>query len=280
MTHYYRLRNSRGGAHLFNFAMPGFEASIVASRYDGEILFEHCEPHHRILITLSGGTAMTYAEADGAAPVDRPDRAGSITIVPAGTRRSVRLRDGAMTLLSIALGPDFAADDGAGAEIRLAQNERDDWLWRAGGAFEAAAARGGEALECEGLALALARHLRRSSGTPGRVATGLAPAALGRIFALMRARLAENIGLSELADECGLSISAFGRAFRQSTGVTPHRYFTAMRVEQAKTLLRRRDLPLAAVASAVGYSDQAHFTTAFARHTGSPPARWRQIRLG
>jgi len=139
---------------------------------------------------------------------------------------------------------------------------------------------GGGTLECEALAIAMARHLRRLSGTPGRVATGLDPAALTRVLALMQDRLAENLSLLDLALESGLSISAFSRAFRHATGITPHRYFTVMRMRQAKALLRKRDLPLAGVADAVGYSDQAHFTTAFTRHTGMPPARWRQTLLG
>jgi AraC family transcriptional regulator len=103
---------------------------------------------------------------------------------------------------------------------------------------------------------------------------------LSRVLALMQDRLGENLSLSDLASESGLSVSAFGRAFRHTTGVTPHRYFTAMRMQQAKALLRKGSLPLAGVADAVGYSDQAHFTTAFARHTGMPPARWRQTLLG
>src|SRR5688572_21833137 len=157
MNHYYRLQNG-SGTELFRFAMSGFEANIVSSRYEGEILFEHCEPNHRILITLSGGTAMTHAKVDGAAPVTRPDRAGSVTIVPAGTRRSVLLKDGAMSLLSIAIAPDFSADGDPAAEVRLAQNDRDDWLWRAGAVFQDAAASGGGNLQCEGLALAMAHH--------------------------------------------------------------------------------------------------------------------------
>lgn len=278
MDYYYRLQNG-SGTEQFSFAMPGFTASIVTSRYVGEILFEHREPNHRILITLSGGTSVTYAEAQGAAPVDRPDTAGSVTIVPAGTRRSVLLRDGDISLLSMSMAPDFASESGAIAEVPLAQNDRDDWLWRAGAAFQNAAAAGGAALECEGLAVALARHLGRLSGTPKRVPTGLDPAALSRILALMQDRIGENLCLLDLASEAGLSISALSRAFRHVTGVTPHRYFTAMRMRQAKALLRKGSMPLAAVADAVGYSDQAHFTTAFARDTGMPPARWRQTLL-
>jgi AraC family transcriptional regulator len=275
VNHYYRLPNGRSAA-LFTFAMPGFQASIVKTRRMGETLFEHCEPNHRILITLEGGSVQTIAQVEGAPPVERPDCPGSITVVPAGTHRRVLLTDSRMSLLTLSIAPDFAADDDASA-IPLIQNGRDDWLWRAGTAFRSAAATGGAKLQCEGLALAIGRHLRRLPGKSRRVPTGLDPAALKRVLALMHDRIAENLSLADLAMESGLSISAFGRAFRHATGMTPHRYFTAMRMEWAKTLLRGKAVPLAFVAGAVGYSDQAHFTTAFARHAGLPPARWREL---
>lgn len=278
MSHYYRLQNGRGAA-LFTFSMPGFQASVVRTRHSGDTLFEHCEPNHRVLITLEGGTIQTFAEADGARPVSRPDQPGSITIVPAGTRRRVILTDSRMSLVSLAIAPDFAADDGA-TPIPLVQNGRNDWLWRAGAAFQGAAASGGGNLQCEGLAVAIARHLGRLAGASRRVPTGLDPAALKRVLDLMQARVSENLSLADLAGECGLSISAFSRAFRQATGMTPHRYFTAMRMEWAKTLLREKEAALAFVAGAVGYSDQAHFTSAFARHAGLPPARWREAHFG
>lgn len=257
--------------------MPGFAAKLVQSRQSGETLFEHCEPYHRIIITLEGASDATVAEVESGARVTRPDRAGCITIVPADTRRRVLLTNPALSLLTIAIAPDFAG--GAPADIPLVQNGRDDWLWRAGAAFQSAAEAGDAGLAHEGLALAIGRHVLRLGASPRRVATGLAPAALRRIIALMQDRLADTPSLGDLAGEAGLSVSAFGRAFRQSTGMTPHRYLTRLRMDQAKALLRRKALPLTHIAGAVGYSDQAHFTTAFARHTGLPPARWRQLNL-
>jgi AraC-like DNA-binding protein len=273
MTHYYRLHNGSGRA-TFRFAMPGFQANLVLSRRVGETVFEHCEPHHRIIVTLGGSTAETIAQAQGAQTVTRPDRAGSISIIPADTCRRVILKDPALSLLTIAIAPDFIED--APARPPLIQNGRDDWLWRAALAFEGAALAGGRELEHQGLAIAMARHLQRLGGGGRRLPTGLDPAALRRVIALMQERMAETLSLADLAGESGLSVSAFGRAFRQSTGLAPHRYFTALRMQHAKALLRRQGLALVQIAGVVGYSDQAHFTTAFARHTGLPPARWRE----
>ena len=273
MTHYYRLHNGAGRA-TFRFAMPGFEANLVLSRRAGETVFEHCEPHHRIIVTLDGSTAETIAEARGAPTITRPDRAGSISIVPAETCRRVILKNPALSLLTIAIAPDF--DEAVPIRPPLIQNGRDDWLWRAALTFQSAAKEGGRELEHQALAIAMARHLQRLGGAARRVPTGLDPAALRRVIALMQDRLAENLSLADLAGESGLSVSAFGRAFRQSTGHAPHRYFTGLRMQHAKSLLRREELALAQIAGVVGYSDQAHFTTAFARHTGLPPARWRE----
>lgn len=274
MDHYYRVQRGPG-RELFKFAMPGFQASIVKSSYIGETLFEHFEPNHRILVTLDGRTAITIAEAEGAATVNRPDRAGSVTIVPAGTSRKVLLKDGSLALLSMAIAPDFVSEPGAKTDVALVQNGRDDWLWRASTAFQGAAATGGVSLEYEGLALAVARHLRRRNRMSRRAPSGLDPAALRRVLALMNDRVTENLSLSELAAECGLSLSAFSRSFRQSAGMPPHRYFNAIRMARAEEMLRQKHVPLAVIAGAVGYSDQAHFTAAFSRSRGISPARWR-----
>ena len=47
------------------------------------------------------------------------------------------------------------------------------------------------------------------------------------------------------------------------------------RVERAKELLRHGDDTLAAIAAAVGFADQSHFTAAFRRETGLTPGRFR-----
>jgi AraC family transcriptional regulator len=276
MSHYYRLHNGSGRAD-FHFAMPGFRAALVLSETSGETLFEHCEPDHRIIITLAGGTDETIAETRGAATVRRPDRVGSITIVPADTSRRVVLKNPALSLLTIAIAPDFA--DGAPVPVPLVQNGRDDWLWRAGLAFRDAAAGEGD-LQRQCLAMIIGRHIQRHRGGGRRMRTGLDPLALRRIIALMQERIGDNLSLTDFAAECGLSISAFSRGFREATGMTPHRYLSGLRMQHAKALLSRKNLTLAYIAGVVGYSDQAHFTTAFARHTGLPPARWREQHFG
>jgi AraC-like DNA-binding protein len=106
---------------------------------------------------------------------------------------------------------------------------------------------------------------------------GLAPWQERRAKEVMDANLDGEISLGELANHCGLSISHFSRAFRQSTGTSPHRWLLNQRVEKAKRLLRDRQSPLSEVALACGFADQSHLTRVFTKLSGAGPAAWRRV---
>ena len=74
----------------------------------------------------------------------------------------------------------------------------------------------------------------------------------------------------------GLRERTFKRRFRGATGYTPVDYVQTVRVEEAKQMLERSDLPTDAIAHAVGYEDIAFFRRLFRRKTGVAPARYRQ----
>jgi AraC family transcriptional regulator len=106
---------------------------------------------------------------------------------------------------------------------------------------------------------------------------GLAPYQLRRAKELISANMNGEITLDLLAAECGLSVRHFARAFRQSTGVPPHRWLLMYRVEQAKELLRKPILSLSDVALSCGFADQSHFTRVFAAVVGTSPGAWRRM---
>lgn len=86
-----------------------------------------------------------------------------------------------------------------------------------------------------------------------------------------------GISLADLARECGLSVSQFRRAFRKTTGVAPHQWLLARRVERARILLVQSDLPLAEIALACGFASQSHFNSTLKRLTGISPGRLRRF---
>ena len=108
---------------------------------------------------------------------------------------------------------------------------------------------------------------------------GLAPWQLRRAKELMTANLATQVPLSWLAEECGLSVRHFARAFRRSTGVPPHRWFLAHRLEIAKEQLRDPLLSLAEIALACGFADQSHFTRMFTATVRMSPGAWRRMQM-
>jgi len=105
---------------------------------------------------------------------------------------------------------------------------------------------------------------------------GLSPWQGRRAAEMIRENLEGNIRLSDMARECGLSVSHFTRAFRNSFGKSPYRWLLERRIDHAKALLTTGDLPIADIAIRSGFSDQAAFTRAFGRVVGDSPGRWKR----
>lgn len=103
----------------------------------------------------------------------------------------------------------------------------------------------------------------------------LNPARLGRVTALIEARLGEEITLADLAREASLSPFHFARCFKAATGMPPHRYLLERRLQRARDMLTGTLASLAEIAAACGFCSQAHLTSAFKRVTGVTPGAFR-----
>ena len=139
----------------------------------------------------------------------------------------------------------------------------------------------GTAMLSDCIALAFFAHIVRAYGgarTGERNARGgLAAWQLQRARDLINVNLAHDPSIAEIAEECGLSSGYFARAFKRSTGVSPHQWLTKMRVERVKELLRDPRCELADIALLCGFVDQSHFTRVFSRREGYSPGRWRRL---
>lgn len=89
--------------------------------------------------------------------------------------------------------------------------------------------------------------------------------------------LDKPISVEQLAELCDLSVSEFSRQFRVSFGAPPHKYMIAERINEAKRLLRNTDWPIAEIALSVGFSNQAHFTSAFRKAAETTPSQYRRF---
>ncbi|EQB18929.1 helix-turn-helix transcriptional regulator [Novosphingobium lindaniclasticum] len=88
--------------------------------------------------------------------------------------------------------------------------------------------------------------------------------------------LADSILIRDLAALTRLSASHFCRAFKATTGETPHRHIIRCRLERAQTLMLTTEENLSQVACACGFTDHAHLTRLFRQHFGATPFLWRQ----
>ncbi len=119
-----------------------------------------------------------------------------------------------------------------------------------------------------------ARTFRRSAPhthIPLQMAGPRARAAVSGALRRMVRGYAQPLSVPELAREAGLSTAYFAAVFREETGLAPHDWLIARRIDKAKALLGRGESP-AAVAAATGFADQAHLTRTFRARTGETPA--------
>jgi AraC family transcriptional regulator len=94
------------------------------------------------------------------------------------------------------------------------------------------------------------------------------------VTAYIEEHLAERIPLATLAQLVRLSPYHFCRAFKHSFGTPPHRYHSDRRIEHARRLLTRSELPVTEVALQVGFGSSTSFAAAFRRATGLSPSTY------
>ena len=106
---------------------------------------------------------------------------------------------------------------------------------------------------------------------------GLSGARLRLAREYIEEHLDANLETGCIAAVAGLSKYHFGKAFRQSTGMTLHRYVLARRLRRAQELLAMTGLPLAVVAKESGFSNQSHCTNLFRTRIGLSPRAYREM---
>ncbi|MEV0678420.1 AraC family transcriptional regulator [Actinosynnema sp. NPDC050436] len=232
-------------------------------------------------LVLYAAGDVVMRTADGGRPVRRRRVPGDLELVVPG-RASVRdyrttsamrtvqvhVPSGTVERTAARLGgaePDFealAASLGAGDPVL-------EHLVRA-----LPAAGGADDLYAETAADFLVTHLlTRGRHEPLR---GPEHAAVRAAVAVMRDRLAEPLTLADIAAEAHLSAYHFSRVFRATTGETPHRFLTRLRIERAQRLLSGSDLTIAQIAARCGFATPGALSTAFLHHVGVRPSTYRK----
>lgn len=130
-------------------------------------------------------------------------------------------------------------------------------------------------METDALRAFAAMALRHGDLTARPRPPGHEPVAVRRARDYLDAHLDAPVELADLAGAVGLSRFHLLRVFRAAVGTTPHGYLTDRRVRRAKELLGG-PLPLAEIAAACGFCDQAHLNRVFKGRVGVAPGQYRR----
>jgi AraC family transcriptional regulator len=263
--------------------------------WDG-IKLEHCElrpgelPRHRhrehvILLSLTDGCRGELITGSGIG-ISGTQKKGNICVVPAGLDHQAVL-EARSENLALYLDPSLVTK--AASEAQLAGSfeiaeryaRRDPVINSIGiallGELDSEGLSG--RLYVESLANVLAVHLLRyysvRGARPVTFTGGLSSVKLRQVTDFISDNYGRDIKLAALAQVAGMSSFHFAREFKRTTGTTPHQYLIKFRIERAKALLAKRDLPLIEVSLRSGFSHQSHFTRLFRRVTGTTPHSYR-----
>lgn len=128
------------------------------------------------------------------------------------------------------------------------------------------------------LALSLLGHIVRGcpqSQHDTAVTAGLSPQRLARCRQYVENHLGGDLTVAEIARAVDMSLFHFARAFKQSTGKTPHAYVLERRIAAAQSLVRNTTRPLNEISSELGFSSPSHFSAVFNRLSGTAPSEYR-----
>ena len=134
-------------------------------------------------------------------------------------------------------------------------------------------------VEADGLAHMLAERLvtlQYGEAPRAPAPQRLSRRTLDRLAGFIEAGLTQRLSLNDLARVAALSPFHFARCFKATTGLAPHQYVLARRIELAKRLIMTTNQSVVEVAWSVGFENISHFRRQFAAQVGVVPGVLRR----
>lgn len=118
--------------------------------------------------------------------------------------------------------------------------------------------------------------LTATSGTGNSIARSQA---VETALVYINEHFSEPLSLEMLAKNSNLSPYYFTRVFTAETGLTPHQYLIAARINSAKYLLRTNGLSIKEIAFSSGFSSESSFCSTFRKWEHVTPSEYRARSL-
>jgi AraC-like DNA-binding protein len=98
-------------------------------------------------------------------------------------------------------------------------------------------------------------------------------AAIARTLRKIHASFSDDLDIGRLAQEANMSVATFHHHFKAVTNTSPIQYLKSTRLHQARLLMIRHEMSVAAAATQVGYESASQFSREFKRLFGLSPAQ-------
>jgi len=128
----------------------------------------------------------------------------------------------------------------------------------------------------ENLLNTLSSRLRVGQQTVRQPSAQLDSNTCKRLRSFIHDKVADDLSLSELAEQAGLGSHQFLAAFGQSFGESPWQYVIRQRLRGARRMLESSNCDLTSVALANGFSSHSHLSSTFKHCFGLTPSAYRK----
>lgn len=271
------MAHSAQWVHVYRLA-ASYPAEIVHARYVQHRFARHAHEHLVIALVERGIQQYTYLGSVHRTPP------GQIFFVDGGEPHTGEpLNDEGYLYRTVCLTPEIfrrLSQEVANADdlphFREAVVE-DRELFNRLMKLHRAVAKGAPSIDRESFLLAVVEHLMGTHIEHKRqsLPVGREDSVVRQVQEYLEAHYAEDVSLEHLGALTARSSFHLARAFTKALGLPPHAYLESVRVQRARELLRL-GTSVVETALSVGYTDQAHFTHRFRRHTGITPGQYKR----
>ena len=248
-------------------------------------MLEHTNAFHEVNVAISGAVTTKKVSANGRL-IATNGNSGNLCITPAGQPISAvweKRLDNMMILLDPELIDRAARENGISSRFEFSEvyKQRDPLIQQLGLTLleESQSSTPGRLFSdslIQTLTLHLVNHYGTSQPATQSATGGLPGYKLRRVKEFIMENLEEDLSLAEISAVADLSQFHFARMFRKSTGITPQQFLMQQRIERAKELLAKEDLPIVEISLRTGFKNQSHFTSLFRKFTSLTPKVWRE----
>ena len=99
---------------------------------------------------------------------------------------------------------------------------------------------------------------------------------INKIILYLQENMSQTVLLDDICNEFYLSKTYLKRFFKNETGYTVMTYLKALRMEEAKKLIREDNLSFTEIAQQLGFDSVHYFSTSFKKYEGLSPSDYEK----